>query len=85
MMRSTSANEEAKHIGENGPCQPNVALPIHLHKTGKELDEEVRYLFDHASAMLRSLASATKIVELVMLRQDTIVPHGRSGPNRLKY
>jgi hypothetical protein len=58
-------DEEAQHMGENGPCQPNVALPIHLHKTNKELDEEVRRVFDHAGAMLRSLASAAKIVELV--------------------
>ncbi|MGA9790412.1 MAG: hypothetical protein WBQ43_06950 [Terriglobales bacterium] len=58
-------DEEAQHMGEDGPCQPNVALPIHLGKPMKKLDEEVRRVFDHASAMLRSLASAAKIVELV--------------------
>jgi hypothetical protein len=58
-------DEEAQHMGENGPCQPNVALPIHLDKPVKELDEEVRRVLDHAGAMLRSLASAAKIVELV--------------------
>ena len=58
-------DEEAQHMGENGPCQPNVALPIRLGKPANELDEEVRYLFNHAGAMLRSLASAAKIVELV--------------------
>jgi hypothetical protein len=58
-------DEEAQHMGENGPCQPNVALPIQLDKTNKELDEEVRRVFDHAGAMLRSLASAAKIVKLV--------------------
>ncbi len=58
-------DEEAQHMGENGPCQPNVVLPIHLDKPAKELDEEVRRVFDHASAMLRSLASAAKIVELI--------------------
>lgn len=58
-------DEEAQHMGENGPCQPNVALPIHLHRANKELDEEVRRVFDHAGAMLRSLASAAKIVELI--------------------
>jgi hypothetical protein len=58
-------DEEAQHMGENGPCQPNVALPIHLHKRNKELDEEVRRVFDRAGAMLRSLASAARIVELV--------------------
>ena len=58
-------DEEAQHMGENGPCQPNVALPLHLNKPTKKLDEEVRRLFDHAGAMLRSLAAAAKIVELV--------------------
>jgi hypothetical protein len=58
-------DEDAQHMGENGPCQPNVALPIHLTKPAKELDEEVRRVFDHASVMLRSLASAGRIVELV--------------------
>ena len=58
-------DEEAQHMGEDGTCQPNVALPIHLDKPAKELDEEVRRVFDHASAMLRSLASAAKIVEII--------------------
>ena len=58
-------DEEAQHMGENGPCQPNVVLPIHLNKTNRELDKEVRRVFDHAGAMLRSLAAAAKIVELV--------------------
>jgi hypothetical protein len=58
-------DEEAQHMGENGPCQPNVALPIHLDKPSKELDEEVRRVCDHAGAMLRSLASAAKIVEII--------------------
>jgi len=58
-------DEEAQHMGENGPCQPNVALPIRLDKPSKELDEDVRRAFDHARAMLRSLASAAKVVELI--------------------
>jgi hypothetical protein len=28
-------DEEAQHMGENGPCQPNVALPIYLNKPTK--------------------------------------------------
>ena len=57
-------DEEAQHMGENGPCQPNVALPIRLDRPNKKLDEEVRRVFDHAGAMLRSLACAAKIVEI---------------------
>jgi len=30
-------DEEAQHMGENGPSQPNVALPIHVDKPNKEL------------------------------------------------
>ena len=58
-------DEEAQHMGENGPCQPNVALTIRLDKPNKKLDEGVRRVFDHAGAMFRSLGSAAKIVELV--------------------
>ena len=58
-------DEEAQHMGENGPCQPNVALPIHLENPAKELDKQVQHVFDHAGAMLRSLASAAKIVEII--------------------
>jgi len=73
-------DEEAQHMGENGPCQPNVALPIHLNKPAKELDEEVRRVFDHASAMLRSLASAAKIVELIRDLYDENLREHRLEP-----
>ena len=58
-------DEEAQHMGENGPCQPNVAIPIHIDQTPKKLDETVKRVFDYAGAMLRSLASAAKIVEII--------------------
>ncbi|MGC2259063.1 MAG: hypothetical protein WA474_21885 [Candidatus Sulfotelmatobacter sp.] len=58
-------DEDAQLMGENGPCQPNVALPIHLNKPAKELDEEVRRVFDHAGAMLLSLAAAAEVVEII--------------------
>jgi hypothetical protein len=58
-------DEEAQHMGENGPCQPNVAIPIRLDNPSRALDKEVQRVFDHASAMLHSLASAAKIVEII--------------------
>ncbi|MFZ3263684.1 MAG: hypothetical protein WA172_06765 [Terriglobales bacterium] len=73
-------DEEAQHMGENGPCQPNMALPIHLNKPTKELDEEVRRVFDYAGAMLRSLASAAKIVELVRDLYDEYLREPRLEP-----
>lgn len=73
-------DEEAQHMGENGPCQPNVALPIHLNRSAKQVDEEVRRVFDHASAMLRSLASAAKIVEVVRDLYDEYLREHRLEP-----
>src|SRR5258708_18811372 len=35
-------DEEAQHMGENGPCQPNVALPIHLDKRSEEHTSELQ-------------------------------------------
>lgn len=58
-------DEEAQHMGENGPCQPNIAVPIHLNKSPKKLDEELMRVFDYAGAMLRSLASAAKVIEII--------------------
>lgn len=58
-------DEEAQHMGENGPCQPNVAIPIHLEQSPKKLDEKVKRVFDYAGAMLHSLASAAKIIEII--------------------
>lgn len=58
-------DEEAQHMGENGPCQPNVLLAINLKKPAAQLDRQVRKVFVHAIAMLESLASAAKIVEMI--------------------
>jgi hypothetical protein len=44
-------DEEAQHMGENGPCLPNVALPIKLDQPGA-LDSQVRKMLDHAAKML---------------------------------
>lgn len=58
-------DEEAQHMGENGPCQPNALLVINLRKSVAQLDRQVRKVFDYAAAMLESLAWAAKIVETI--------------------
>jgi hypothetical protein len=58
-------DEESQHMGENGPCAPNVLLGINLDKPAKDLDHQVKKVFNHAAAMLESLASAAKIVETI--------------------
>jgi hypothetical protein len=58
-------DEDAQHMGENGPCQPNIAIPIRLDQSAKRLNEQVKHLFDYAGAMLRSLAAGAKAVEII--------------------
>jgi hypothetical protein len=72
-------DEEAQHMGENGPCLPNVVLPIKLNQLGK-LDGQLRQVLDHASAMLRSLASAAKVVEIVREFYDEYLCKHRLKP-----
>ena len=73
-------DEEAQHMGENGPCQPNVAMPIQLHQLTKKLDQQVRRVFDHAGAMLRSLAAAAKVVEIIRELYDEYLREHRLQP-----
>jgi len=73
-------DEEAQHMGENGPCQPNVALPIQLDQPTRKLDEQVQGVFDHAGAMLRSLASAAKVVEVIRELYDEYLREHRLQP-----
>ncbi|MGB8987180.1 MAG: hypothetical protein WCC37_11300 [Candidatus Sulfotelmatobacter sp.] len=73
-------DEEAQHMGENGPCVPNVAIPIRLDQSIQKSDKDVRRVFDHAGAMLQSLASAAKVIETIRelydeyLREHRLVP-----------
>jgi hypothetical protein len=58
-------DEEAQHMGENGACQPNIAIPIRLDQSPRKLDRRVKRAFEYAGAMLGALASAAKIVEMI--------------------
>ncbi len=73
-------DEEAQHMGENGPCEPNVLLGINLDKPSKELDRQVKKVFGHAAAMLESLASAAKIVETIREIYDEYLREHRLNP-----
>jgi hypothetical protein len=73
-------DEDAQHMGENGPCQPNVVLPIRLERPIRKLDEEVRRVFDHAGAMLQSLASAARVVETIRELYDEYLREHRLQP-----
>ncbi len=62
---SACFDEEMSTLGQNGPMEPSIMLMIRLDRPAKDLDSEVKRLFDYAGAMLRSLASAAKIVEII--------------------
>ena len=73
-------DEEAQHMGENGPWAPNVAIPIRLDQSIWKLDKDVRRVFDHAGAMLQSLASAAKVVETIRELYDEYLRKHRLEP-----
>jgi len=58
-------DEEMRNLGQNGPLEPPIVLTIQLDRPAKELDSEVKRVFDYAGAMVRSLAAGAKIVEIV--------------------
>ena len=58
-------DEEMQDLGQNGPLEPPIVLTIQLDKPARELDSEVKRVFDYAGAMVRSLAAGAKIVEIV--------------------
>jgi hypothetical protein len=58
-------DEEMRDLGQNGPLEPPIVLAIQLDNPARELDAEIKRVFDYASAMLRSLAVAANIVEII--------------------
>ena len=73
-------DEEAQHMGENGPCQPNILLGINLNKPAAQLDRQVKKVFGHSAAMLESLACAAKIVETIREIYDEYLREHRLNP-----
>jgi hypothetical protein len=62
---SACFDEEMRDLGANGPLEPPVVLTMQLDKPAKEQDLEIKRVFDYAGAMLRSLASAARIVDII--------------------
>ena len=62
---SACFDEEMSTLGQNGPMEPSIMLMIRLDRPARDLDFEVKRVFDYAGAMLRSLASAAGIVETI--------------------
>jgi hypothetical protein len=62
---SACCDEEVEYIGQNGPLAPCILRVIRLDRPKKKLDQQVGELFECVAAMIRSLACAAKIVEII--------------------
>lgn len=62
---SACFDEEMSTLGQNGPIEPSIMLMMRLDQPAKDLDSEVKYIFDYAGGMLHSLAAAAKAVEII--------------------
>lgn len=62
---SAAFDEQVRYIGQDGPLEPSIMMCIKLYSRPERLDREVKQVFNHVSAMLRSLRIAARIVEQV--------------------
>jgi len=67
---SACFDEEANSSGQNGPLEPSIMSMMQLDLPTSQLDDEVRRVFDYVGAMLKSLASGAKIIELIREADD---------------
>lgn len=80
-------DEEMRGIGQEGPLEPPVLLAIPLRGDVRERDQAVKQVLSYAAAMLRSLAKAAKIVEMIReiddehLRQHRLQPGISAEPS----
>jgi hypothetical protein len=71
-------DEEMQVLGQNAPMQPSTLLAMSLINGPEAIDADVKNVFSYVGAMLRSLASAAKIVSIVreiydeQLRRDRL-------------
>ena len=62
---SAAFDDEMQYLGQNAPMQPSMLLRIRLTQPPHQLDREVKQVFGHAGAMLRSLSVGARIVNLI--------------------
>jgi hypothetical protein len=84
---SACFDEEVEYIGQNGPLAPCILRMITLDRPKEKLDQQVGELFEYVAAMIRSLACAAKIVEIIRelydehLRQHRLEPGLQALPS----
>jgi hypothetical protein len=73
-------DEEMRCIGQEGPFEPPIVLAMKPGRSAKEEDAAVKKAMDHASVMLRSLATAARIVEIIREIDDEYIRQHRLQP-----
>jgi hypothetical protein len=58
-------DEQMTYVGQNGPLEPTILRTVNVNSPERARDAEVRQVFDYVGAMVRSLASAAKLVETI--------------------
>jgi hypothetical protein len=67
---SACFEEQMRDLGQNGAMEPSILLTFQLHQPAAELDDNSKRVLDYAGAMLRSLALAANIVDIVRELHD---------------
>ena len=73
-------DEEMNAIGQNGPLAPSLLMVLRLDQKEKALDRELKRVFHHLAAMLRSLAAAARAVEIIREINDEYLREHRLQP-----
>jgi len=80
-------DEEMHCIGQEGPLEPPIVLAIPLQGSAHERDNALKEVLAYAAALLKSLAKAAKIVEIIReiddehLRQHRLQPGIQAKPS----
>jgi len=74
---SACFEEEMQILGQNAPMEPCTLLTISIDKSPTEVDADVKRVFGYAGAMLRSLASASRIIGIIRELHDEHVRRNR--------
>lgn len=80
-------DEEMRCIGQDGPLEPPIVLAIPLQGSAQERDSAVKKVLAYAATMLKCLAKAAKMVEIIReiddehLRQHRLQPGIQAEPS----
>lgn len=73
-------DEEMRSIGQEGPLEPPIVLAMPLKGTNDDVDRVVSQAFHYAGTMVRSLAKAAEIVEIIREVDDEHLRQHRLQP-----